>query len=136
MNRRNLIRGVAALPMPAPAAKPMTAIFELRSFRLRNGAQIQRTSDFLSKYYLPAAQRLGIGPLGFFNALIGEQSPFVMSLTSYPSISAMEIAMEKMASDKEFQKGAGELNSAGELSYIRMENSVLRAFDSIPGIEV
>ena len=44
--------------------------------------------------------------------------------------------MEKLAVDKEFQKGVGEYNSASELSYIRMENSVLRAFDSIPGIEV
>ena len=135
MNRRNLIRGAAALTMPA-LAKPMTAIFELRYFRLRNGAQIQRTSDFLSKYYLPAAQRVGIGPLGFFNALIGEQSPFVLSVTSYPSLSAMESSLEKMAADKEFQKGFADYNAATELGFIRMENSVLRAFDSIPGIEI
>ena len=37
MNRRNLITGVAALSVPAPGAKAMTAIFELRYFRLRNG---------------------------------------------------------------------------------------------------
>jgi hypothetical protein len=48
----------------------------------------------------------------------------------------METAMEKMSADKEFQKGVAEYNSAGELNYIRMENSLLRAFDSIPGIEV
>jgi hypothetical protein len=136
MNRRNLITGAAALGVPSPGATTKNAIYELRYFRMRNGTQIQRTSDFLSKYYMPAAQRLGIGPLGFFNALIGEQSPFVLSLTSYPSISAMETAMDKMAADREFQKGAGEFSSAGELSYIRMENSLLRAFDSIPGIEV
>ena len=136
MNRRNLITGAAALSVPARGATAKNAIYELRYFRMRNGAQIQRTSDFLSKFYLPAAQRLGIGPLGFFNALIGEQSPFVLSLTSYPSITSMETALEKMAGDKEFQRGASEFNSAGELSYIRMENSVLRAFDSIPNIEV
>jgi hypothetical protein len=141
MNRRNLITGAAALSMPAlstPAsgAKTMNAIYELRYFHLRNGAQIQRTTDFLSKYYLPAAQRLGIGPLGFFNALIGEQSPFVMALSSYASLASMESAMDKIASDKEFQKGFAEYNSATELSYIRMDNSVLRAFDSIPAIEV
>ena len=136
MNRRNLITGAAALSVPAPGATAKNATYELRYFRMRNGSQIQRTSDFLSKVYLPAAQRLGIGPVGFFNALIGEQSPFVLVLTSYPSIASMEIAMEKLAADKEFQKGVGEFDSAGELSYIRMENSVLRAFDSIPSIEV
>jgi hypothetical protein len=136
MNRRNLITAAAALSVPAPGAGAKNAIYELRYFHLRNGAQIQRTADFLSKYYLPAAQRAGIGPLGFFNALIGEQSPFVLALTSYANWAAMETGMEKMAADKEFQKGFGEYNSAGEPGYIRMENSVLRAFDSIPGIEV
>ena len=136
MNRRNLITAAAALSVPAPGAAAKNAIYELRYFRMRNGAQIQRTSDFLAKFYLPAVQRLGIGPLGFFNALIGEQSPFVLSLTSYSSLASMESAMEKLAVDKEFQKGVAEYNSASELSYIRMENSVLRAFDSIPGIEV
>ena len=136
MNRRNLITGAAALSVAAPGASAKNAIYELRYYRMRNGAQMARTSEFLSNFYLPAAQRLGVGPLGFFNALIGEQSPFILALISYPSISSMETAMEKMAGDKEFQKGVGELDSGGELSYIRMENSVLRAFDSIPRIEV
>lgn len=136
MNRRNLITAAAALSVPAPGSAVKNAIFELRYFRMRNGAQVQRTSDFFAKYYLPAAQRLGIGPLGFFNAFIAEQSPFLLSLASYPSMSAMELAMEKMTADKEFQKGFNDYNSMGELSYIRMENSLLRAFDSIPNIEV
>jgi hypothetical protein len=136
MNRRNLITVAAALSVPAPGTAGKNAIFELRYFRMRNGAQIQRTSDFFSKYYMPAAQRIGIGPMGFFNALVAEQAPFLLALTSHPSIAAMETAMEKMAADKEFQKGFGEYNSMSELSYIRMENSLLRAFDSIPGIEV
>ena len=132
MNRRNLITAAAAMSVPAPGAPSKNAIFELRYFRMRNGAQIQRTTDFLSKSYLPAAQRIGIGPLGFFNALVAEQSPFLLALSSYPSISAMETAMEKMASDKTFQQGFNDYNSMSELSYIRMENSLLRAFDSIP----
>ncbi len=136
MNRRHLITVTAALSVPGAGATVKNAIFELRYFHLRNGAQIQRTSDFFGKYYLPAAQRLGIGPLGFFNAVIAEQSPFLLALTSYPSIGGLEIAMEKMASDKEFQKGFDEYNSMTELSYIRMDSSLLRAFDSIPNIEV
>jgi len=136
MNRRNLIAGAAALGVPAPGATSKNAIYELRYFHLRNGAQIQRTSDFISKHYLPAAGRLGLGPFGFFNALVAEQSPFLLALTSFSSLAAMENAMEKMAADKEFQKGFAEYNSMAELSYIRMENSILRAFDSIPRIEV
>jgi hypothetical protein len=135
MNRRNLITAAAALGVPgSAAAATKNAIFELRYFRMRNGAQIQRTSDFFSKYYIPAAQRAGIGPLGFFNALVAEQSPFLLALSSYSGISAMETAMDKMAADKDFQKGFSEYNS--EPSYIRLESSLLRAFDSIPAIEI
>ena len=136
MNRRNLITAAAALSVPAPGAGGKNAIFELRYYRLRNGGQVQRTSDFLGKSYLPAAERAGVGPLGFFNNLVGEQGPFVLALTSYASISAMETAMEKMMADKEFQKGFNEYNSMTELGYIRMESSLLRAFDSIPNIEI
>src|SRR6266403_4116225 len=100
MNRRNLITAAAALSVPAPGTAGKNAVFELRYFRMRNGAQIQHTSDFFSKYYIPAAKRAGIGPLGFFNALVAEQSPFLLALCSYTGISAMETAMEKMASDK------------------------------------
>ena len=99
---------------------------------MRNGSQTQRTSDFLSKCFLPAAERLGIGPLGFFGAVIGEGAPFILTLVSYPSAAAFASGMERLASDKEFQRGFDEYNSMTELSYIRMENSLLRAFDYMP----
>src|SRR5258708_13615802 len=103
MNRRNLITAAAALGVPAPGETGKNAIFELRYYRLRNSTQIQRTADFLAKYYLPAAQRAGFGPLGFFNHLVADQGPFVLPVTSYPSISAIEVATEKRNADKEFQ---------------------------------
>src|ERR1700716_2196204 len=136
MNRRNLITAAAALGVQVAAAATKNAIFEPRDLRMRNGAQIQRTSGFFSKHYIPAAQRIGIGPLGFFNALVAEQSPFLLAVSSFSSIAAMETALEKMAADKEFQKGFSEYNSMSEPSYVRMESSLLRAFDSIPAIEV
>lgn len=136
MNRRHLITAAAALGVPSFGAPMKNAFFELRFIRLRNGSQVQRASEFFGRYYLPAAQRAGAGPFGFFSALIADQSPFVLALSSYPSLAAMETALEKMAADKEYRKGFDEYNSPGELSYIRMESSLLRAFDSIPNIEV
>jgi hypothetical protein len=137
MQRRHLITAAAALGVRGSGATVKNnAIFELRYFHMRNGAQIQRTSDFFGRHYLPAAHRAGAGPFGFFSAIIAEQSPFLLALTSYPAIAAMETAMDKMAADKEFQKGFDDYNSMSELSYFRMESSLLRAFDSIPSIEV
>ncbi|HWC98776.1 MAG TPA: NIPSNAP family protein [Candidatus Sulfopaludibacter sp.] len=119
----------------APAAGKR-AFFELRYFRMRNGPQTERTTRYLQRGWLPAAQRAGIGPVGFFNSVFGPQSPFILSLSSYPSLAAMETAQEKLAADKDFQAAFDDYNSMTELSYIRMETSLLHAFPSIPGIEV
>jgi hypothetical protein len=138
MHRRQFVgaaasAGLAAAPV---AAAQQNAFFELRYYHMRNGSQTQRTADFLSKYFLPAAQRLGIGPLGFFGAVIAEGSPFILSLASYPSADAFAGSVERLAADKDFQHGFDEYNSMTELSYIRMENSLLRAFDCMPSIAV
>ncbi|MCC6860949.1 MAG: NIPSNAP family protein [Bryobacterales bacterium] len=126
----------AGAAVPLPAASTRQAVFELRRVRMRNGSQVQRTTEFFSKYYAPALERLELGPAGFFSAVIAEQSPFLLSLVSYPSLAAMEIAMEKMDSDAAFRKGFDEYNSMSEPGYIRMESSLLRAFRTMPGIEV
>ncbi|MFN7993189.1 MAG: NIPSNAP family protein [Bryobacteraceae bacterium] len=141
MNRRRFLAstasaGVAAVPAAAAPFAPGNVYIELRYIRMRNGTQTQRTSDYLSKYFLPAAQRLGLGPMGFFSPMIGDESPCILSLTSFPSVDAFASRMDRMMSDKEFQRGFEEYNSMSELSYIRMENSLLRAFDGFPTVVV
>src|SRR5437868_15486280 len=116
MNRRKFLNsaavaGVAAGSSAAAAAPAKSAIYELRYFRMRNGSQGQRTSDFLGKTLMPALQRAGAGPMGFFNALIAEQSPFALALVSYPSLGAAGEVWDKLAADKEFQKGADAYSS-------------------------
>ncbi|HWB85648.1 MAG TPA: hypothetical protein VG675_16000 [Bryobacteraceae bacterium] len=74
MRRRHFI-GVTAsagLAAGAPTAAATPAIFELRYFHLRNGSQVDHTSDFLSRFFLPAAWRCGVSPMGFFSAVIAE----------------------------------------------------------------
>jgi hypothetical protein len=138
MQRRQFIGTAASAGLAAvPASAAQTnAFFELRYYYMRNGNQTQRTSDFLRKHFLPAAQRVGIGPLGFFGSVIGPESPFILVLASYPSAAAFAESTDRLASDKEFQRGFDEYNSMTELSYIRMENSLLRAFDSKPAMAV
>ena len=118
------------------AAPPPRAIIELRWFRMRSGKQVERTTDYLRHGWLPAAHRAGVGPVGFFSPLVGEESPFMLALTSFPSLAGIGDLARKLAADAEFQKANAEYNStAGELSYIRMENSLLLAFPSMPAVE-
>jgi hypothetical protein len=76
----------------AAAAPPNNAVIELRRIQLRNGPdnQRQRTVDFLDKHVLPAYQRAGAGPLGFFASSIAPNTPFLLTLASYPSLAAVE----------------------------------------------
>ena len=139
MNRRKFLNsaaaaGVAAGASAAAPAPAKNAIYELRYFQMRNGNQGQRTSEFLNKTLMPALQRAGAGTMGFFGAVIAQQSPFALALVSYPSMAAVGEVWEKLAADKAFQKGADEYSSMTELSYIRMESSLLRAFDGWPAI--
>src|SRR5512143_882247 len=140
MNRRHFLAGAAGagLVLPSAFAASKKAIFELRYYRLRNthANQVTRTSDFLEKAAVPALRRAGAGPLGFFSGVIAGDSPFILALVSFPSLSAMETAIEKMAADSAFGKAHDEYNAAPDLGYMRIENSLLRGFESMPRIEV
>jgi len=98
--------------------------------------QMQRTVGFLSKGALPALERAGIGPLGFFTSVIAEESPFILALATFPSLSAMESSREKEAQDSEYQKARDAYNSMPGLGYVRLESSLLRCFEGMPRPEV
>jgi len=140
MDRRNFLKASAGVGLAAPAALAWgdNAIIELRYVRMRNGPenQLQRNTEFASKHYLPALQRAGAGPTGFFTSLIAAGSPFMLVVYSYPSLHAMGVAHKKLRADRDFQKALAAFHSLPGLNYMRMEGSLLHAFDSIPNSEV
>ena len=72
-------------------------VIELRYYRMRNGRQVERTTEYLRRGLLPASERAGIRPVGCFNAVFAPDSPFILTLASYPSLAALETAREKLA---------------------------------------
>jgi hypothetical protein len=136
MKRRSFLATPAAgFALAAQTPAPGNALLHLTWYFLRNGTQGERTNKYLGSVFLPAAQRAGAGPFGFFSPVIAARSPFVLSLVSYPSFAAMGNTLEKLAADKEFQKGADEYNIS-EPPYLRLESSLLRAFDGWPAVAV
>jgi hypothetical protein len=141
MNRRNFIHVAAAAGTTgalASAASPAAVkLIELRYYRMRNANpnQVQRTSAFLQKHFAPAAKRAGIAPLGFFTGAIAENSPSILVVKGYASFEAMGAALEKLASDKEYGAAFEEYNSGAGLNYVRIESSLLRAFDTMQQID-
>ncbi len=107
--------------------------FEMHWFQLRNGAQTKRTEDFFAKTYAPSLKKLGLPPVGFFQPVIGDSSPFWLVLISLPTIESVETAFEKLDADPDYRKGADEY-MAGDPPYVRREISLLRAFSSMPAL--
>jgi len=137
MQRRQFLTAASAgLAAASPAsAAQQNAFFELRYYRMRNGNQTQRTEAFLRKALLPAAHRLNIGPLGVFSTMLGEHSPSFLTVISHPSLDAFASSASRLGADQEFQRGYEEYNSMSELSYVRMESCLLKAFDCMPALD-
>lgn len=139
MNRRTFLAASTAAGLTTAASaqeSPKNSIYSLYYFYMRNGTQVERTTAYLRDTFAPAAKRNGIGPVGFFSPLVGERAPYILSIVSYPSFAAIETSHQKFAADKEFAKGWDAYNTIGDPAYVRIESSLLRAFDKMPTMEV
>jgi hypothetical protein len=116
---------------------PKSSYYELRYFRMRtdNSEQNRRTSQFLTRAYMPAAKRAGAGPIGLFSASIAPDAPFILRLSSYPSLATFEMVREKLADDADYQKALADYNANAEPGYLHMDSWLLRAFDFFPAID-
>src|ERR1039458_9956991 len=110
MTRREMLAATLAAGAASSSAQtaPKSAYYELRYFRMRteHSEQSRRTTEFLTKAYVPAATR-----------------------------AAIKTAREKLAGDADYQKALADYNANPDPGFVRMESWLLRAFDSFPAIE-
>ena len=125
--------GAAALAADAPKGN---AIIELQMVHLRNTPENQRgrMADHWKNNVVPALQRAGAGPVGVFNSSIAPGGPFLLTLVPYPSLAGLGEVVGKLSSDAQFIKSAQAFDQQPGLSYERIENSLLRAFDGMPNV--
>src|SRR5947208_6543474 len=105
------------------AGDPAPEYYQLMVWRLRRGPQVKLTDDFLRDAALPAMGRLGLGPVGVFNTMIGPDSPCVYVLVPSSSLEASATATRRLFADPEFiRAGAAYINApATEPGYVRSE---------------
>jgi hypothetical protein len=114
--------------------------YELRAYRLRIGPQAKLVGDYLSEFYIPLASKLGAGPIGTFTVTFGPQMPSIYVLTPVPSLAAYEALQAEVAAELPRSKAPGALAfwnaTAKEPAYLRTENQLLVAFDSLRKLEL
>ncbi len=135
MTRRTLIAASAAAVAGASAAEQTQSprsLYEIRIFRLRNGAENQRqkTVAFL-KAYAPLAKAAGAGPVAAFASSIGEDTPYLLAITAFKGYSEMEACQAKLRANPEYNKARAEWYSGGR-PYEREEVGLLAAFPGFP----
>lgn len=98
--------------------------------------QSQRAADFVKQSFMPAVSRAGGHVQGVFTNLIAPNGPFLLVLSSFASMQAFDSALGKLGSDKQYGKELEALDAKGGLNFVRMETNLLRAFASMPNVEV
>ncbi|MBI3850135.1 MAG: NIPSNAP family protein [Verrucomicrobia bacterium] len=150
MKRRDFVKSSLAMTSAAAvssavfvnaAESPNSAnreLYELRLYHLRRGAMVKRFDDFYRDASIPAMNRAGIGPIGVFSVLFGPDSPTMYVLIPHQSAASFATALDRVRADAGYQKAGVDFINAPptDPSYIRVETSLLAAFQSIPKLEI
>lgn len=118
------------------ASKPRS-ILELRTYKMRNtlDQMPRRTTSYFEKSFVPMVKREGATAVGVFASMVAPDSPFLMTLTSWPSMAAWDESFAKASQDQEYLKQREAFHKDG-LGYVRYEVTLMRGFPTFPGIEV
>lgn len=147
MKRRDFIAATAlagAVPLNTIAAatarqgNPDPEYYELKQYHLLSRGKRARLDDFLRDAALPALNRSGIEPVGVFNVLYGPNRPTIYVLLPHKSLESFDTTDSRLAADARYQRaGASFLNvPLSDPAYVRMESSLMVAFEQMPRLEV
>ena len=150
MKRRQFLKSSLAAASVTSAAAALTSaaaekadkapreFYELRLYHLRRGPKQKLFDQFYRDAALPAWNRAGVGPVGVFNVMTGPDSPTVYVLLPHKSMESMATATDRVRSDPEYQKAGAEFINAppSDATYVRVESSLMAAFESIPKLEI
>ena len=126
---------LSAADSPTPPAREY---YQLMLYHLRRGPKQKLFDDFLKEAFVPAMNRIGLGPVGVFNVMTGPDSPTVYVLVRYPTIQDFATGAARLRADAEFVKAGVEVTNAPatDPTYVRLESSLMVAFEGMPRLEV
>ena len=121
-----------ATAQSAPAVS--REFYQLRRYNLRSGPQLELTEGFFADAFIPAAARMGLGPIGAFKLDIGQDTPAYYLLIPGASIEALAQLDLTLGQDAAFLKAAAPFWNATATApaFERVEISLLAAFTGWP----
>jgi NIPSNAP len=148
MKRRAFLQSSLALAGGGAVVSSLTAsadetgtaqrqFYELRLYHLRRGPQMDLFDKFYRDAAIPALNRAGIAQVGVFNVMVGPDSPTMYVLLTHPSLESLTTTPARLDADAEYQTAGAEFVNAPATnpSYVRVESSLMMAFDGLPKLE-
>jgi hypothetical protein len=140
MDRRQLVTGATAfatlMTSQAQTATPDSprTFLELKTYRLHNSeeSQSKRVTDYLETGLFPALTRAGAKPVAAFANLIGPDGPYLLTITQYPSLAALQDTLTKLAAYPAHEKASQQLSTGPGMPFVTIESTVLQSLAILP----
>jgi hypothetical protein len=141
MRRREFIAGtVAGLAgintMAVGNEQSQQEYYELRCYHTLAWPKHNLIADFLRDIGIAAMNRIGIGPVGVFSVMYGQNKPSLYVLAVHKSLESVASSSARLLEDDEYRKSDFANTPMSEPMYARYENSLMAAFKGMPKLEV
>ena len=112
--------------------------YELRTYQLQSAAKQKAFLTYVESALLPALNRIGLQRIGVFTSLDKADDHDVRMLIPFPNLQAFDSLTTKLEADAEYQKAAAPhyAMTLKDPAYTRIRSQFMRAFASIPKIEL
>jgi len=143
VHRREFIAATAvaaAAPLDqleALGQAPARQYIELRRYHLLPGAKQSAFVEFVGAAAIPAMNRAGIGRVGAFTVMYGENAPSLILLLVHPTLDSVVSLRERLASDAAYGRAGSAIleTPMSDPAFVRAESTLLRAFEAMPTVE-
>ena len=142
MDRREFLAASAVAAMsPRPAVDTLAQsatrqYIELRRYHMLPG-KLDAFGAFLRDAAIPAMNRAGVSRVGAFTVVYGENAPSLLLVLTHQTIDSVVSLRDRLAADQAYARaGAAIIDTPmSDPSFVRVESTLLRAFDAMPTLE-
>src|SRR5215813_12826640 len=143
MDRRDFLSATAlAAVSPVPKLDAFASLatrqyFELRRYQLVPGPKQRAFTAFVGEVAIPAMNRAGVAKVGAFTVVYGENAPSLLLILVHNSLETVVSLRDRLASDTDHARAGAAILDAplADPPFVRVESSLLRAFDAMPALE-
>jgi NIPSNAP len=143
MDRREFLAATAVAavsPLPhrnTPSQAPPRQYIELRRYHLLPGAKQRAFSAFVGDAAIPAMNRAGVGRVGAFTVVYGENAPSLLLVLAHQTLDSVVSLRDRLAADAVYTRAGAAILDApmSDPAFVRVESTLLRAFEAMPALE-